>query len=171
MENKEAPGYFPIHLVCHHFWLPITLRLSESPFIARKEIMVQIEFLWLLFFLKLDFQLVNLESVVVLQEGGRIKCASSVLLSRASTKKGTFQFQKIYWALNVFTCSGKQKTGAKAINVVSEDIQKNDWTFRHITIYIVFGVSKNEKLLVSEELLDSHICMERPQKESLSYSK
>ena len=54
-KNKEAPGYFPIHLVCHHFWLPITLRLSESPFIARKEKIVKFEFLWLLFFLKLDF--------------------------------------------------------------------------------------------------------------------
>ena len=59
----------------------------------------------------------------------------------------------------------QKKTGAKRINVVSEDIQKNDWTFRHIIIYIVFGV------LVSEELLDSYICLGRPQKESLSYSK
>ena len=41
-KNKEAPGYFPIHLVCHLFWLPITFLASESPFIARKEIMVQI---------------------------------------------------------------------------------------------------------------------------------
>ena len=65
----------------------------------------------------------------------------------------------------------EKKQEHKTINVVSEDNQKNDWTFRHITIYIVFGVSKNEKLLVSEELLDSHICLGRPQKESLSYSK
>ena len=59
----------------------------------------------------------------------------------------------------------QKKTGAKTINVVSEDIQKNDWTFRHIIIYIVFGVSINTKTFFL------YICLGRPQKESLSYSK